>query len=306
MSDPFSDVLSLLGTRGVRGTSLDASGSWALSFDGRARLKFVAITRGRCWLILDDRPPVEMEEGDVVLLSNTRYAVASDPAIAPVDGMALYAAPGQDAACLGEGTETAMVGGGSAFASGGGAFVLDALPPLLRIERDTPSAEAVARTLASLRAEVTHAGIGSTIVAERLAEILVVEAVRAYVAAGPHDAVGWIAALSDPCLCRAIGLMHRDVTRRWTTPLLASEVGMSRSAFAQRFRERVGRPPMDYLTLWRMVLARHELAAGASVSAVAAAVGYGSESAFAHAFKRTLGHTPRARDKTVRYPDSPP
>ncbi|MBB3950082.1 AraC family transcriptional regulator [Aureimonas jatrophae] len=294
MIDPFSDILSLLGTRSVRGTSLDASGAWALAFDGRARLKFVAVTRGGCWLLVPGREPEWIGEGDVVLLSDTRYAVASDPDLEPVDGMELFAGPDRNAVRLGDGSQTEMIGGGSGFAEGCAPFVLEALPRFLRIDRGSPSAQAVVRTLASLRAAVQDQSLGSSLIAARLADILVVEAVRAFVADGFGNTIGWIAALADPRLARAIALMHGDVARRWTSPVLAREVGMSRSAFTSHFTRRVGRPPMDYLTHWRMVLARQKLAAGTSVADVAQDVGYASQSAFTQAFKRTVGRTPRS------------
>ena len=294
MLDPFSQVISLLGTHSVRGTSLEASGDWALAFDGRARLKFVAVTHGRCCLLLPNREPEPMEDGDVVLLSDPPYTVASNPDVEPIDGMELYAGPGQNAVRLGANCEVAMVGGGSGFGEGCAPFVLEALPSFLRIDRATPGAEAISRTLASLREEVRSPGIGSSLITARLAEILVAEAVRAFVAAGSHRSIGWIAALSDPRLAKAIGLMHNDVAYRWTAPGLAREVGMSRSAFTSHFTRRVGRPPMDYLTHWRMVLARQKLEAGSSVAAVAEEVGYSSQSSFTQAFKRTLGRTPRS------------
>lgn len=305
MLDPFSQVVSLLGTRSVRGTSLEASGEWSLSFDGRSRLKFVAVTRGRCWLLPGDGAPEPLEIGDVVLLSDTRYVVASDPAIQPVDGMTLFSAPGQNIVRLGDGRDTAMIGGGSGFVAGCAPFVLEALPRFQRIDRATPSAQAVGRTLASLWAEVQNPGVGSSLIAARLAEILVAEAVRAFIAAGSQNSIGWIAALEDPRLAKAIGLMHHDVAHRWTAPLLAQEVGMSRSAFTSHFARRVGRPPIDYLTHWRMVLARQKLDAGSSVAAVAEEVGYSSQSAFAQAFKRTLGRTPRSREAQNLEPSSP-
>lgn len=230
----------------------------------------------------------------MILLSNTRYTVASDPAIEPSDGMALYALPGQDTVRLGESCDTVMIGGGSGFADGCASFVLEALPRFLRIDAASPAAEAIARTLASLQDEARAGQIGASIVAERLADILVVEAVRAYVAAGAAGSVGWIAALADPRIAKAIKLMHADVARRWTVPLLAREIGMSRSALTLRFSQRVGRPPLEYLTRWRMMLAQRKLALGAAVSEVAVDVGYASQSAFAHAFKRTMGHAPRA------------
>lgn len=294
IADPFSEVLAALGARSVRGTGLEAAGDWALAFDGRMRLKFVAVTRGRCWLLLPDYPPAMLVEGDIALISNTRYVVASDPVVEPIDGMPLYGSPGHDRVRLGGGDETSLIGGGSGFADGSAAFVLDALPRFLRVEPTSPTAEAVAGTLNALRMEVAHAELGGSLVAERLAEILVIAAIRAFVATGPTTSVGWITALADQRIGKALRLLHGNVAYRWTAPMLASEVGMSRSAFTQRFTERVGRPPLDYLTRWRMVLAQRKLNAGETVAAVAAAVGYNSQSAFSHAFKRTFGRTPRS------------
>ena len=294
IADPFSEVLAAVGARSVRGTGLEAAGEWALAFDGRMRLKFVTVTRGRCWLLLPEHSPQALMEGDLVLISDTRYTVASDPAVKPMDGMPLYAAPGQDLARLGAANETALIGGGSGFADGCAAFVLDALPRFLRIDPASSTAEAVARTLNALRTEVAQAELGGSLVAERLAEILVIAAVRAFVATSPKNSVGWVTALADPRIGKALRLLHADVAFPWTVPMLASEVGMSRSAFTQRFTERVGQPPLHYLTCWRMVLAQQKLKENQTVGTVAAAVGYSSQSAFAHAFKRTLGRTPRS------------
>ncbi|SJZ58612.1 AraC family transcriptional regulator [Consotaella salsifontis] len=293
MHDPLSDVLAVLGTKSVRGTSLEAQGAWALSFDGRLRLKFVAVARGQCWLTLPDRAPELLSEGDVVLLSNTRYTVASDPALEAIDGMALYALPGQNTVRLGNGCDTVMIGGGSGFEEGCASFVLDALPRFLRISQRSPSAEAINRTLQSLHEEMRQEWAGAALIAERLADVLVVEAVRAYIATGATPSIGWIAALGDGKIAEALKLMHSDVARRWTVPDLAREVGMSRSALTQRFSQKVGRPPLDYLTLWRMLLAQRKLAGGEAIATVAEDVGYQSQSAFAHAFKRRMGRTPR-------------
>lgn len=292
--DPFSEVLAALGARSVRATGLEAAGDWSLAFDGRARLKFVALTQGRCWLLLPDLPPEALEEGDIVLLSDTQYVVASDPKLETVDGMQLYASPGQDMVRLGDGDKTIMMGGGCGFSDGSARFVLDAMPTYLRIDRTSSSAEAVARTLTAMQTEVDQGAVGGSLVVERLAEILVVEAVRAYIASSPSDSIGWITALADPGIGKALRIMHGDVARRWTVPMLATAVGMSRSAFADRFSARVGCAPIDYLTRWRMALAQRKLDAGHAVGAVAEAVGYTSQSAFAHAFKRIVGRTPRS------------
>ncbi|WP_136066605.1 AraC family transcriptional regulator [Modicisalibacter radicis] len=293
MTDPFSHVLATIGTRSVRGTGLEASGDWALAFDGRSRLKFIAVTRGHCWLWLPDDPPRRLVAGDISLLSGTRYVVASDPAIEPTDGMPLYAAPGQNLVRLGTGRETAMIGGGSEFVEGGAGFILDALPRYLPIERDSQNADAIGRTLAALQSEVDREGVGGSLIAERLAEILVIEAVRAHIASGPSECVGWITALADRRIGKALQMMHGNVAHPWTVPMLATAIGMSRTAFTDRFKARVGIPSIAYLIRWRMLVAQQALDSGQSVARVAESVGYSSQSAFSCAYKRTLGRTPR-------------
>lgn len=295
MRDPFSEVLSVLETHSVRGTSLEAGGNWSLSFDGRLRLKFIAVLTGRCWLILADRDPEVLVEGDVILLSNTSYTVASHPDIEPCDGMTLYAPPGHNTVRLGDRIDTMLMGGGSGFASVNAPFLLDALPTFLRIDPGSTRAHSIARTLSTLKDEADAERVGGNLVAERLAEILIVEAIRSYISSDPDENISWIAALADARIAKAIRLMHDDVARRWTIDSLAREVGMSRSSLTLRFSQRVGRAPMDYLTRWRMILAERQLANGRSISDVALSVGYTSQSAFAHAFKRVTGHTPRGR-----------
>ena len=293
--DVLSDVLATLGTRGVRGTRLEASGAWSLSFQGQGRLKFVAVIRGRCWLVLPGAAPETLSEGDVFLLSNTPYTVASDSRVEPVDGMRLFEPPGCNSVRLGDGDETVMIGGGSAFAGADASFIFEALPSFLRVDRASAAALAVGRTLELLAAEAAGGRLGASFVAERLAEILLLEAIRAFADADGTARVGWIGALADRQIGAALRLMHGEVAHPWTLATLASAVGMSRSAFSARFAERVGRPPLDYLIRWRMVLARQRLLeADRSVASVASTVGYGSQSAFAHAFKRTFGVTPRA------------
>jgi AraC-like DNA-binding protein len=292
--DPLSDVLGIVGARLLRRTRLEASGKWAFSYPGGPRLKFVALLRGQCWVLLPDQSPLGMAAGDVFLLGDTDYVVASDVDAPAVDGTPLYADPGADVAYVGSGGETVLLGGGLDF-HGDAAFVLESLPVFLHIDSGTPAASAVARTLALIEAEVTGDRPGSSLVTTRLVEVLLVEALRAFVATAGEDRVGWIAALGDRRVGAALKLMHSEVACPWTVKELASRVGMSRSAFSSHFAARVGRPPLDYLIHWRMMLAQHLLGQGQmSIAAVALAVGYDSQSAFANAFKRVIGDTPRA------------
>ncbi|MFC3127513.1 AraC family transcriptional regulator [Pseudoroseomonas globiformis] len=291
----MSDVLATLGARSVRRTRLEAAGDWALTFPTRARLKFVAVLRGDCWMLVAGQPPLGLSAGDTFLLGNTAYTVTSRPDVEAVDGTPLFTASDQDVVHLG-GAETILVGGGIAFANDDAAFLLDALPRFMHIARQAPSAAAVVRTLGLLEAETERPGPGSGLIMARLAEILLVEAIRAYVADHGEESRGWIGALADRRTGGALRLLHGDIAHPWTVEELAVRVGMSRSAFAALFTRRVGRPPLDYLTYWRMTLARRLLEQGAmDVAGVAARVGYTSQSAFGHAYKRVIGHSPRRR-----------
>lgn len=128
----------------------------------------------------------------------------------------------------------------------------------------------------------------------RLADILLVQALRAYVTTHGVESAGWLGALADARIGTAINLMHRDVSRTWKVEELAIAARMSRSAFAHRFKERVGLAPLDYLTRWRMNLAREALRRGSTpIATLAAELGYSSESAFRNAFKRVFGRAPK-------------
>jgi len=126
-----------------------------------------------------------------------------------------------------------------------------------------------------------------------LCELLFVEAVRNFAETLPPDRKGWLAGLRDPAVGRALALMHGDVSRTWTTEQLAADVNLSRSAFAERFAQLVGAPPISYLTEWRMQLAAARLRdTPRSIGQIAAELGYESEATFTRAFKRAVGVAP--------------
>ncbi len=128
--------------------------------------------------------------------------------------------------------------------------------------------------------------------ATRLADVLVIQTVRAWLSDEPDAAGGWLAALRDPRLGPALAAVHRDPGHEWTLAGLAGLATMSRSSFAARFTAVVGLPPMTYVALARMRRAREMLLGGSSVAVVASALGYGSEAAFSRAFARITGQTP--------------
>ncbi|MDP9179956.1 MAG: helix-turn-helix transcriptional regulator [Gemmatimonadota bacterium] len=129
----------------------------------------------------------------------------------------------------------------------------------------------------------------------RLADILVVQAVRAHLAQNGGGCKGWLRALVDPQIGQALSLIHQKPEADWTVESLASKVGMSRSAFAARFAQQVEEPPLTYLTRWRMQKASRLLeTTPAGVAEIAKRVGYDAEAAFSKAFKRWIGVAPGA------------
>jgi AraC-like DNA-binding protein len=172
--------------------------------------------------------------------------------------------------------------------------LLMALPRLLKLDvRATPSGAWIESSFRFAASEIAAGRIGSNTVITKLSELLFVEAVSQFVAGLPVERRGWLAGLRDPQIGRALGALHARPGEGWTAEALALEVGMSRSAFAERFTTLVGQPPMQYLTLWRMQLAAQLLRDGTTTLArVAFEVGYDSEAAFSRAFKRQFGSAP--------------
>lgn len=300
-ADPLWNVITALGAGSARRTRLEASGHWSLSFPVVDRIKFVAVLRGRCCVVLPRGEVHDLAQGDVCLVGRTPYVVASDPKTPAMDGLPLFTNPDREVVCLG-GDESVLIGGSVSLSEAGMAFALDALPPFLHIGSSSPSARAVARTLGLLEVQTEIAAMGGTLVAVKLAEVLLVEALRVYSAEKGRAFVGWISALGDRQIGEALRLMHGEIAIAWTVSTLAKRVGMSRSAFSDRFTNLVGRPPMDHLRALRMALAQQMLQDGAAdVGLVAAHVGYSSQSAFGQAFRRTFGRSPMSTRKGISH-----
>ncbi len=172
--------------------------------------------------------------------------------------------------------------------------VFRTLPPLII----GPTAEdkvgaLIASTVREIVTLVEAATPGAQAVLGRLMELLFIEILRRHIARLPPRSKGWFAALNDPVVGRTLQLLHSDPARRWTIDQIARDVGSSRSVIADRFKALLGRPPIDYVTGWRIQLAAERLRLGhESLSSIAAGVGYESEATFSRAFKRITGKTP--------------
>jgi AraC-like DNA-binding protein len=295
--DPLSDVLSRLEVQSFLSRRLEASGSWALRFPDYRHMKFGGIIEGSRWLWIEGvTEPVRLDAGDFYLLSHGGpYCFASDVKAKPVDGLAFmeeHFEPDGVVRFNGGGARTVGTGGRFTFNDETSGLLLTSLPPLIHIRGSLLHARALRSALDLITFETEAARLGGAAIGAGLCSIVLVNILRAYLA-GDERPRGWLGALSDQHIGAALRLMHGNVAQRWKVSDLASAVGMSRTSFAERFKSLVGMAPLEYLTRWRMTIARDALRReDANLATIAEAIGYESDTAFSLAFKRRFGSSP--------------
>lgn len=245
--------------------------------------------------------------GDVVLLPrNDVHLVGSDLTLPPVAGVDIIQPPKNGGLFTihhgGGGERTRMICGYLGCDDIEENPVLSTLPALLKLDAEQGgAAEWIRSTFQYAADEVASGRPGSETVLAKLSELLFVEAVRRYAETLPRGQTGWLAGLRDPYVARTLALLHRDVTRDWNVDDVSREVGLSRSALADRFLGLIGMSLMHYLANWRMQLGSQKLrSTSASLSQIADSVGYSSEAAFSRAFKKTFGTAPAAWRRSNR------
>jgi AraC-like DNA-binding protein len=237
--------------------------------------------------------------GDLVLFPrNARHLLGSDLTLPPVLGDSIVRAP-IDGGLMsidhgGEGERTRLVCGYLGSEGVANNPVLEGLPPVIHLSVEQGgSAEWIRSTFQHAADEVAAGRPGSATVLAKLSELLFVEAVRRYLEDIPEEQTGWLAGLKDEYIARVLALVHGDVRRAWTVQELGRQVGLSRSALAERFTKLIGMSPMQYVGHWRMQIAAQRLrSTNQSLLEIAYAVGYESEAAFSRAFKRAFGTPP--------------
>jgi AraC-like DNA-binding protein len=308
--DAFSDVLRVIRLAGGVFLEADFTAPWCISgqisaehckpfrVEPRHIIASHFVTQGRMRLRVDGGETIDLRAGELVLLPrNDAHSFGSDFDTAAIPAFKVMEAPQ-----IGGIARIKYGGGGAAtqllcgFLGSETSFspLLSALPRVLKLDvRSTASGAWIESSFRFAVSEIAAGRVGSTTVIAKLSELLFVEAVSQYVASLPAERRGWLAGLRDPQIGRALTVLHARPTEAWTADSLATEVGMSRSVFAERFTSLVGQPPMHYLTLWRMHVAAQRLREGrSSVAQVAFDVGYESEAAFSRAFKREFGTAP--------------
>jgi len=291
--DPLSDVLALLQPQSYRVGGFEAGGDWAVRFGAyEAGIKCYALTAGKCWIMVEGAgPPLLLEEGDCFLLPRgLPFQIGSDLTRTADDWQRHFVGSAEGSVVkLNGGSGVTVLGSHFQLAEPQAEMLLGLLPPIVHLHSQ-PDRMALRWAFDRMRQELADCQPGSMLIAQHLAHMIFIQALRLHL--GEGKSVGWLTALSDKRVGAAIAAIHREPARHWTVQALAAAVGMSRSSFAARFGQLVGEGPIEYLTRWRMLLARRSLSRGEPVGIVARRFGYQSDSAFSTAYKRVMGNTP--------------
>jgi AraC-like DNA-binding protein len=296
--DVLDDVLTVTRVGGGLSGRLVARAPWGLRFDAAGAANFHIVMRGECWLRLDgDADPVLLRAGDVTLLPRGDPYTAADHPDRPTIPFASALTErdhARTATVGGDGKQTVIICGAYDFGTDLTHPLLSALPPFLHLPATHATGGGAVDTAVRLvAAELDDPRPGRQGVTARLVDVLLVYILRACQQRYGNATPGWIGALGDPQIGRAVALMHEAPERRWTVAELAQAVGLSRAAFARRFTALAGEPPLAYLTRWRMITAATLLRENTEpLSVIASRVGYESEFAFARIFRRTHGQPP--------------
>jgi AraC-like DNA-binding protein len=278
--DVLRDVITTMRTGRPHSSRSERSAPWRLRPEPFAGAGFHVVLRGSCLLLPERGDPVPLAAGDVVCLLPH----------APPHGLADAGAPAE------------LLCGAYQMDPARAHPLLAELPGLIHLPAHRPELRAATDLL---DAELSRPGPGTAAAVPALLDLLLLYILRAAVA--EHAVSGWVGALADPAVGTALRRIHRSPGRMWTVADLAGEAGLSRAAFARRFTTLVGRPPLAYLTWWRMTTAARLLREGdLPVRSVAARAGYTSEFAFTKAFKRELGVPPneyRFQSRPARAPN---
>jgi AraC-like DNA-binding protein len=258
---------------------------------------FAMLSRGNCWLSVKGvAEPIPLTGGDCFLLAKgTSIALRDSPRTRPKWSFKEIGASANRnvAHCGGGGAPTTIVCGSLSFDHASLKPMTRLLPSFILMKADEARTLALNNTVQALALEMAEQAPGSEVVATRLAEVLVIQVLRAHIASGPQRNKGWLRAVFDPQMGAALSAVHDNVSRPWTVESLAAAATMSRSAFAVRFKELLGQTPLEYVTEWRMQKAMQLLQQrDKKLIDVARSVGYESDAAFSKAFKRVVGANP--------------
>src|SRR6202041_2199919 len=309
--DPITDIFTTMHVTAFGLHRLEATVPWGVKQENQTEenilsdkkmpptdlAHFAMLSRGNCWLSVEGiAEPIPLTGGDCFLLAKgTSIVLRDSPRTHPRWSFREIGAKanGNVAVCGGGGGPTTIVCGSLSFDRASLRPVTQLLPNFILMKADQARTLALHTTVQALASEMEEQAPGSEVVASRLAEVLFIQVLRAHIASGPERNKGWLRAIFDPQIGTALSDLHDRVNTPWTVESLAEAAGMSRSAFAARFKELLGQTPLEYVTEWRMQKAMQLLQQrDKKLIDVARSVGYESDAAFSKAFKRVVGANP--------------
>jgi AraC-like DNA-binding protein len=310
--DPITDIFRTMHVTAFGQHRLEATAPWGLRDEAQNEEKvtpagkkipptdlahFAMFSRGNCWLSVEGVPePIPLTGGDCILLSRgTSFVMRDSLRTRPKKKFREVASRDNSnvAHYGGGGAPTTIVCGSLSFDRASLKPITQLLPSFILIKADQAGTLALRNTMQALASEMAEQAPGSEVVATRLAEVLFIQALRAHIASEPERNQGWLRAIFDPQVGAALNAVHDRVNTPWMVESLAEAAGMSRSAFAVRFKELLGQTPLEYVTEWRMQKAMQLLQQrDKKLIDVARSVGYESDAAFSKAFKRVVGASP--------------
>jgi AraC-like DNA-binding protein len=292
--DPLSQIIGLMKPQAVGWRVIEAHDAWTIAFRPTNVVVFGQLIEGYCHVEREDGMSFDLEAGDFMLMAAPpNWTIAAFGGGVPVDFKAALENPGILLSPAHTTRVTRFIAGNFEFAAANRDLISTLMLPIVQVRGNEIAAGRLGALLSTLGEEALADRPGRSLVLDRLLEVILIEALRyrpADIGAGGR---GLLAGLADPKIGRALRMMHSDTRRPWTLVALAREVGMSRSAFASRFAQLVGLPPIEYLANWRMTLAKSALASSdLPMADIAEMAGYQSVSAFSTAFKRDTGYSP--------------
>jgi len=283
-NDFLSQILGLIRLAGERVFSVELAASDALALEEGIAC-FHLVETGEVLVTASDGRQVLARRGDFVLLPQERAHV-----LGPTDATPMPLAAALTGQLPGE---VRLVTGMFRFEGDNLTSMLAVLPSLIHIPADTPDGDWLAGVVHTLLGEAREAGPGAGILASRMMDVLVIQAMRLWVRTARPEDRGWLGALADPRISKVLKAIHDEPFLIRTVAELATLAGMSRSNFAERFALLIGAPPLHYQTRWRLLLAHGMLQrSDARVGEIGRQIGYESEAAFSRAYKAQFGQSP--------------
>lgn len=290
--DPLSDIIALLRPSAAISKPISGRGRWAVAYEGYDAPGFTIVLKGECRLAFEGGPPLRLCEGAFLLLPTTPSFVLSSHPDVPAEPRRPTTRPVRYGEAEGE-ADFVSLGGSFGLAPVNRPLLLALLPRMIHIPPSEGRSARLGRLIELIAEECAGDDPGRDMVLRRLIEVLLVEALRGRGFDVADERAGLLAAMRDPALARVLGAIHADVSAPWTVATLAEIAGRSRSGFAARFADVLGCGPIEYLTRWRMALAKDALTGGTkTLERIAEEIGYESASAFSTAFRKREGCPP--------------